>query len=118
MKIIDKSFKILQEIYPNLSLGYFLEKLQPIFEQNKGLSKDQIKKKMLEYIEKEKPFGEAIAKGASYVLKEDPSYEDSVKAIESPEEVVGYSLKEMGIELESLEPVQEPEQTILERDVE
>jgi hypothetical protein len=78
---IDRAWEIIQTFLPNLTLKSFLQKLQPIIEANKHLSREEIKKKLLEYIKQEKPFGEALAQGADYVLEAKPSEEESVAGV-------------------------------------
>lgn len=64
---ISKAFAILQKISPSLNVKYFLDTLRPIFAENKGLSKEEIKAKMLEFIIKEKPFGDELAETATEI---------------------------------------------------
>jgi len=78
---IDRAWEIIQTFLPNLTLNSFLQKLQPIIEANKHLSREEIKKKLLEYIKQEKPFGEELAQGADYVLEVKPSEEESVAGV-------------------------------------
>ncbi|MEI2583874.1 hypothetical protein [Scytonema sp. PRP1] len=82
MNIVDKAWEILKKFEPNLTLDVFLEKLKPTFEQNSNLSKNDIVLKMLEYIKKDKPFGEIIATAAEKALSRKVSVEEASNNIE------------------------------------
>lgn len=68
MKIVDQALAVLQKFRPSLTLKSFLQKIQPIVEQYRNLSPEEINVKVLEYIENEQPFGKKIAQGAKSAL--------------------------------------------------
>ncbi|MUG92863.1 hypothetical protein F7734_10545 [Scytonema sp. UIC 10036] len=83
MNIVDKAWEMLKNVSPDLIIESFLEKLKPIFEENKDLSDDELMTKMLEAIKNEKLFGEILAQAAAYALNNPVSMEEASKEVES-----------------------------------